>query len=570
MSMFKKKKRSQSKRIIVEDDEISRNKVISMSSNSIFVANNINGIFQAGARVQFSRNMKKLVDNDEEEEDIFNSLGLNKKRILKKGKKKVKIFNYEDEEEENCKPIFKAKKKKSMANSAAVASVYTVKITKEDNFKTQEGGPKYSVVEIEQLKDSQYKSNKEASEHIQKYENKDSTDAQMSDEELLNLKMEKSEGTDFTTEEKDRMKKIIDIRHKKMLAQDGVAMNTKKEEFLAPFEVCKAEEDIDNLKESIEDNELYTMNTNKNEGILEDFGDSESWINNQIQSALGAGTHEPDQEMLEIYKEDRMEPTLPDTSEMRSIKYSMGKSIKDYTDNLEYEAKILENSIEKNQEMLGTIEKGIISHEKDIVESSNIIGENTGNFKLLMEFSGIMEDLSCLLDEKEEEINIIFEKLKEVEIKYLEDLSNIAVDIGCVSMFPKRKAGLGFKSKPKQGNGVTNSKKILENEHLKNIEAAQSALKDILKNVKEDYSSPVLLLNLMKEIYSKYTKEEGFPFNFDVRDMVDFLTPYLKIDLIQNYSLNQSKGSISSLTDSKLMKMYIFMNSCTYFKFVTD
>ncbi|CAI2363274.1 unnamed protein product [Moneuplotes crassus] len=508
---------------------------------------------------------KPSFDPDEEdEEDILNSLGINKKKsIVKKTKHKLNKINYD--EEENSKNVYIPKKTKSMANESAFTSVYGQN-NQGDNSHNEDARPTYSSGELEKLKDSQFQSNKTASEHIQMLEAK--AEAYQTDESAM-PPPDKIENEEFTHDEQDKMKKIIDVRKKKKLAESGLAMNTKKAEFLAPKDVQMAEEDISDLKQGIQD--IYTINTDRNEVLLEDFGDGESWIDNQLQNALGAGNHDSDEHMISLYNSSTNEVTFTDSSEMRSIKFSMGKSIEEYQGDLEYEVSKLETSITNKKSMLASIEKGIKSHEKEIEDSSKMIQESTQGFKLLMEFAEALEDLTELMDEKQKEIDNVYHNLKLVESQHLEICEDVKKkDTTSQSSMGNKKAGLGFTTRPQIMHSAVNSIRVLEKEHQKDIEAAQSTIKDILSKVKEEYKYPQTLLETIKQVYQSYTSTEGFPFDFDIRDTFDILLPYVKLNLIENYTIRESTGSITSITNPTKLKQYLLSSSNPYYSFTEE
>ena len=554
MKMFKKRKRNLSKKIINESETTETTQVTSCTKdynfNSFDKSNTF--IYQTQDKEETKKEQKRRVFQDDDDEDILDSIKVHKAKVKKSNSKSKVSINKLGIKSSKGKEIIK--KKKNLINSDAVASVQSVK-----THDINEVRPKYTMDHIEQLKDSQFKSNKTASEFIQKQEIEESKE-KLSDDE-------------FDEKEVERMNQIKNIRRKKKLEQSGVAMNTNDEEFLAPKDVVMAEEEIQDLKSGIQVSDMYTMNTDKNEVILEDIGDGENWIDRQLQNALGTGNHQPTEEMLMVYNEKGISTTLPDTSEMRSIKFSMGKSVEDYTHDLCYEEDKLEKSIKNNQEMLARVEKGIISHEKDIEESTKIIQENTGNFKLLMEFSELIDDLSELLDEKADEIDHVYDNLKKLESEFLESINNIKDEDETPSdnMFNNRKAGLGFHSKAKNPKSSSeNSRKILEKEHTKDIEAAQSTLEDIMKNVKSDFANPDVLLEFIKNIYRNYDK--GFSFDFDIIDILDLLVPYVKKEIIENYSKNEEYGGKSKayLTDPQVLKNFMFEDSNKYMKFIQE
>lgn len=177
------------------------------------------------------------------------------------------------------------------------------------------------------------------------------------------------------------MDNIKQIRHRKQQAQKGFAMNTNKDEFLAPKDVQMAEEGVKELKDGIEAEDIYSINTSRNDMVLDDFGDGESWINNQIENALGSNHQNMETTLMTSYNTQADPTTFVETPEIRSIKATMSKDIEDYTTDLEMEAVKLQKGITKSKETFELVKKGIDSHEKDIQKATNTIKEQTPRFQ---------------------------------------------------------------------------------------------------------------------------------------------------------------------------------------------
>lgn len=488
----------------------------------------------------------------------MNSLGINKtKHVVNKPKFKVKTISLEDDESKQPLIDLKALKKKNLVNTDAVASIYNIKSKQSDNFYNDESGPKYSVDHIEQLKTHQHISNKTVSNYIK-------TSSKVENQELSD--------SDFEESEKKKMADIIKIRHKKKLDQEGLSMNTKKEEFLAPKDVHMAEEDVQELKDGIDMTNLYTMNTDRNDVVLEDFGDGESWINNQIQNALGTGSHEHHSELIQSYSNGATTNALADTSEMRSIKYSMNKEVEDYTTDLDYEVVRMQKSTKKNEEMLESILKGVEIHEKDIEKATESINQDAPRFQILMEFNEIIEDIGQMLDEKDDQIDHIFQNLILVVNAYLENINNPRnQEIETYEEQPtlglgSRKKGLGFKTKidiPQETNNADNIKNALIQELEKDILAARSTLNDLMMNVNNEFQNPSVLFSAIEEkVYSNYSSTSSFPFDFDLEDMIDFTLPYLKLTFIQTLSCSHLQTCSGKSTSSFMNSFLLTQTPC--------
>lgn len=436
-------------------------------------------------------------------------------------------------------------KRNKLVNSDAIASVAQVEKASSDNFFNQEHGSRYSKDNITHLMNSQMATNKNVSDYIKRTDSKEIVKDNLPDEE-------------FDQSEIDRMQKIKDIRHRKKIIESGLAMNTKKEEFLAPKDVCMAEEDMNDLKNGIENNDFYTINTSKDQEVIDDYGDGENWIDNQLNNALGTSS-KADNELIAVYNSSSNTTDFIDTSEMRAIKVSMNQEVEDYTTTLELEILRVQKSIKRNKETLESVKKGILSHEKDIEDSSKVITEKAPKFKTLMEFTDLLEDVGDMLDSTDDEINNIFDNFKETERQFRNDVSNaikndMQVDIP-VPIFPNAKRGLGFKANkqpPQTKSTASNTLKLLEQEFSKDIEAARNAWNDVFKKVNSEFHTPILIYETIIDLYSQYGSHSGFPFEFDIHDMIDYVLPYIKLDVILNFDFTNADAYMkdNKLSDS--------------------
>ena len=72
----------------------------------------------------------------------------------------------------------------------------------------------------------------------------------------------------------------------------------------------------------------------------------------------------------------------------------------------------------------------------------------------------------------------------------------------------------------------------------KDVEAARSTLKDIFKNVKPEFQVPDDLYSIIIDIYKQYdTPTSSFPFTFDLLDLTDFITFFVKVEAVVDHNL---------------------------------
>lgn len=549
--MFKKRKRGTKK---------ANKEVKSNLDDFKFMSNQVNdNLVQENKSKISAKSLMTPDENEEDEEDIMNLISKKKKGNKKPNKSGFKLKKLNFDHEEDSAPAFIPRKDKSMENLSAVTSVY---LNKDESVQNdQDSAPKYTLSELQKLKQTQFETNKTASEYIQNLETQ--PDPQKSDS--TSMPPPDSIETDFTSEEIQKMKKIKEIRNRKKLTESGVAMNTEKDEFLAPKDIQMAESQMDTLKEGIQD--LYTINTDKNELLIEDIGDGESWIDNQLQNALGEGNHNLGEEMVMVDSQGDAE--FVETPEMRVIKFAMQKEIDEYQEDLEYEVRKLSTAVKSDGAMVSSLEKGIKAHEEDLEKWNEVMGKTEG-FRLLIEFCEIFEDLAGMLDQKEKEINGVYHNLKLWETQHLETIEDVKKKDE-TSQVPqgRNKSGLGFKAKPRIMHTAINSIQVLEKEHQKDIEAAQSTLKDVMAKVKEDYQTPEPLLSVIKQIYDGYS-QGSFGFDFDILDIAETLIPYIKIHLIQNYTVSPSAGKITSLTSAEALRSFIYDPQNPYYAYTED
>lgn len=574
--MFKKRRKNQEQKKAVEDidQQVCRHIIhkdiinsISISSGNlskdIFKEQILTHSIQNPDKASSDANPKRIkAINEEDEEDIMESLGINKpKAPVARPKHKLKTVDFDEDGDALTQPkaSFKPKKKKNLVNVEAIASVQNSVTNASDNFFNTEHGSRYSKEHIDQLKSTQLQSNKNVSEYIQQNEPEEEIKDHASDEE-------------FDDEELKKMQNIKQIRHKKKLAEAGLAMNTNKSEFLAPKDVCMAEEGVEELRRGLQTEDLYSFNTTKNDMVLEDFGEGESWINNQLEKALGPSHRNYDVDTLTAYQGDNAPTDFVDTSEMRAIRMSMSKDVEDYTTDLELEISNMQKSIRRNKETLVSVQKGIENHEKDFAQAAATIEEKTPKFRALIDFTEFLEDFGGLLDEKEDQINHLYDNLKMIEEQYHDTVKNLKADEDDMDVDSQphmqlggRRSGLGFK-KPRALNAhdkTSNSVNLLKSELMKDIEAAKSTLGDIFNNVKADYQSPKTIFNKLLSLYEEYIPDIGFPFEFEIMDMVDYIVPYIKIDLVQSFDLTTgaSQSKISTITDLEKVREYLTHSS---------
>ena len=326
----------------------------------------------------------------------LNSLVLRSISNSTKVKHKLKSNDFYDNEMDEDTVDFKRKRKKNKVNSDAVASVQSARENEDLNDRGN-GVSRYSKDNIQQLMDSQFKSNRTVSEYIQKTNPNEIIKNYLSDEE-------------FDDSEKEKIKNIIKTKHKIKNSQTGMAMNAGKEEFLTPKDIFKAKEEIINLSESINVDHMYSMNTTKQDMVVDDSLEGESWIDNQLLYALGVDHIDTEQNLLAPYQSGSNPTDLIETAEMRAIKRDLDKPANDYVNELDLQIDQLHLSIKRNKETKESIAKGILSNEKEVETADLTIRENVTGFKLLIEITGVIEDLTSMLDEKEEQINEIYIK----------------------------------------------------------------------------------------------------------------------------------------------------------------
>jgi len=563
--MFKKRKRKSNQRVTVagdDEDQVWGVVVDHNYFNSLSILHYRDSSIQPANKNVLSMQNKKF---EEDEDDIMESLGLNKSnKVSKRQKNKLTTLGFKESEDTKKINIDIKALKKNLVNTDAIASVNNAKPIWNESAQSEQTASRYSKESIDQLKTRQYQSNKNVSDYIHKSESRATMNA-TSDEE-------------FEDEEVERMQQIKDIRTKKKLAQKGLSMNTKQEEFLAPKDVVMAEEEIEDLKHGIETNEMYCINDTPNDMYIDDFGDGENWINNQIGNALGSDQIFEDSTFITPFRGGSNQNDLTDTSEMRSLKHTMMKGVDSYTSDLMRELSGIKNSIKRNSETMESIKNGLQSHEKDIEQATQIIKQEAPKFQKVMEFTELLEDIGGMLDEKEDEIDNVFDNLQFTEQQFLKSVEDVKEGSHNTQMEPPpqpglggRRKGLGFNSKQKSTintDQASNSIKMLKGEFEKDIEAAKSILGDILSKVREDYTSPGVLYNHLLSMYSDYSS--GFTFSFDILDMIDYLVPYLKIDMLSNYSSETSPASstLSSMTNSAEMSRYLHHEAHSFCKFI--
>lgn len=249
--------------------------------------------------------VKRPRNEDEEDDDVvLDLMNLKQKSTQNVVKHKLKTLNYDDmdvDEATNGSKNAFPKSKKSKVNAAAVASVSNI-----GDVHDHEPQSRYSVDDLENLRQSQIEINKSVSDYISQVKPtlaSNDTNEELSDE--------------FTEDEIAKMKNVKEIK-RKILRSDG-AMNTKKDEFLAPKDIHIAEQTIHELSQGV-----YAMNSSKDDQFeeVEDFGENESWIEKQLQSALGVNHEETDTAELARYHYSDQNHAFeqPEIKEVRGIK----------------------------------------------------------------------------------------------------------------------------------------------------------------------------------------------------------------------------------------------------------
>jgi hypothetical protein len=485
--MFRKRKKKTASRLATDDPE----DVSTMHLNHCkvlfkqrFFSYNIDSQIDPMPIQLESKRVHKIED---EEPDFLSSIP--KPTMPKKVKHKLKtqIISFDQPKKVDLKAL-----KSKLVNTDAVASVQDPDAIRNSSVLQEE---RYSYENMQKLMDSQVQQNRSVCDTLQQTVEDDNDDGEYEEEELK------------------KMQGIKEIRQRKKMVQGGLPMNTQKEEFLGQKDVQMAEAGIQELKYGIEAQDLFPHN-GASEMVLDDYGDGEDWILNQISNALGSDHVNQEASLLTLYKSDKSPSDFIETKEMREIKYTMLKEIDDYTTDLEMEISSLQQSIEDNKAAIQIVEKGISEQKLNIEEVDTFISEQTPSFKEILEFNELLEELTVIWDVKEDDINNVFYNLKNAEIQFQENLENmqrLEEDLDMEKFrqqpFGNRRKGLGFsKQKPSielSGDRTANSVRVLKEEFSKDIEAAKSTLSDAISSINSGYLTPDLLFTHIENYYSK-------------------------------------------------------------------
>lgn len=148
-----------------------------------------------------------------------------------------------------------------------------------------------------------------------------------------------------------------------------------------------------------------------------------------------------------------------------------------------------------------------------------------------------------MFDEKEDEIDQIYQNLLNIESEYKDNVKILRENESTEEFrapLPNRKRGLGFKASSSGSSDTRaseNSIKVLTKEYIKDIEAGQSTLNDLLSKIVSTYVTPATLFDHIKSLYLTYCTTGSFPIAFDLYDMVPYIQPYIKISLIKNFHI---------------------------------
>lgn len=109
------------------------------------------------------------------------------------------------------------------------------------------------------------------------------------------------------------------------MAQGGVAMTANKSEFLTPKDVYIAEENLQELHEGMHIEDMYEINTSKHEMFIDDSLEGDSWIDNQLEKALGAHHADVQPSLVALYQSGVNPAEFVESNEARAIKFEMAK-----------------------------------------------------------------------------------------------------------------------------------------------------------------------------------------------------------------------------------------------------